>query len=139
MKKIHLFHCGLVFSLLILLSINQYANAQITVVLQPPSNLTAQAISSSKINLSWTASSSLLLTGYKIERSTNGGSSWSTIVSSTGSTATTYSDSGLVHSTTYTYRVSTVNLLVTSSPSNTASATTFNVVPSSPTNLSATT
>src|SRR5438128_4029000 len=106
MKKVHPFLCGLVFSLLILLSINQYANAQIAVVLQPPSNLTAQAISSSKINLSWTASSSLLLTGYKIERSTNGGSSWSTIVASTGSTATTYSDSGLVHSTTYTYRVS---------------------------------
>src|SRR5207249_4306304 len=72
-------------------------------------------------------------------RSTDGGSTWSTIVSSTGSTATTYSDSGLVHSTTYTYRVSTVNLTVTSSPSNTASATTFNVVPSSPTSLSATT
>src|SRR2546430_12625770 len=88
MKKVHPFLCGLVFSLLILLSINQYANAQIAVVLQPPSNLTAQAISSSKINLSWTASSSLLLTGYKIERSTNGGSGWAALFVNNGRTPT---------------------------------------------------
>src|SRR2546429_577588 len=142
MKKVHPFLCGLVFSLLVLLSINQYANAQIAVVLlQPPSNLTAQAISSSKINLSWTASSSLLFTGYKIERSTDGGSTWSNLVSSTGSTATTYSNTGLASGTTYTYRVSAINGVGTSSPSNVASATTTTVttVPSSPTNLSATT
>src|SRR5438128_1670538 len=124
MKKVHPFLCGLVFSLLILLSINQYANAQIAVVLQPPSNLTAQAISSSKINLSWTASSSLLLTGYKIERSTDGSYTWSTIVAYTGNTATTYSNTGLASGTTYTYRVSAINSVGTSSPSNIASATT---------------
>ena len=114
----------IVFSLFMSFSINQYANAQIGVLPQPPTNLIAQAVSSSQINLSWTAPPDLLLSGYKIERSTNSGSTWNTIVQNTGSTATTYSDSGLAPSTTYTYRVSTINPIGTSSPSNTASATT---------------
>jgi fibronectin type III domain protein len=140
MKKIHLsLYAILSFSLFMPLCINEYANAQIIILPPPPpTNLTAQAVSSSEIDLSWTASSDLLLTGYKIERSTNGGSTWNTIVSNTGTTATTYSDTGLVHSTTYTYRVSAIDPLGTSSPSNTASATTFNVKPSNPTGLTAT-
>ncbi|HEV2193870.1 MAG TPA: spherulation-specific family 4 protein [Nitrosopumilaceae archaeon] len=89
-----------------------------------PTSLTANAISSSQINLSWAASGNVT-TGYKIERSTNGGSTWSTIVANTGNTNTSYSDTGLAASTTYTYRVSTINAVGTSSPSNTASATTL--------------
>src|SRR5207245_2098687 len=107
MKKIHLFLYGvIVFSLLMPLSIEKYANAQIGILPQPPTNLIAQAVSSSQINLSWTAPSDLLITGYKIERSIDGGASWSTLVSNTGSTATSYSNTGLSPSTTYTYRVS---------------------------------
>jgi fibronectin type 3 domain-containing protein len=93
---------------------------------QPPTGLTATTFSSSQINLSWTAPSNnggSPITGYKIERS-NSGSSWSTLVSNTGSTATTYSDTGLFPTTTYSYRVSAINSVGTSSPSNTASATT---------------
>src|SRR5207302_497249 len=78
------------------------------------------------------------ITGYKIERSADGGSTWTTIVSNTGSTTTTYSDTGLTHGTTYTYRVSAINSVGTGSPSSTASATTLAVAPSSPTGLSAT-
>lgn len=89
-----------------------------------PTSLTATAVSSSQINLSWTAPSGNGTTGYKIERSTDGGSTWSTIKSNTGNTNTSYSDTGLAASTTYTYRVSTINGGGTSSPSNTASATT---------------
>jgi len=132
----------IILSLLLLSYINQYANA--LGILQPPTNLTARAVSSSEIHLSWTAPSDLgglLLTGYKIQRSTDGGSSWSTLVSNTGSTATTYSDTGLAPNTTYTYRVFAITTFVTSSPSNMASATTMAppaVVPSPPTGLAAT-
>src|SRR2546425_2604482 len=73
-----------------------------------------------------------------IERSADGGSTWSTIVSNSGSTATTYSDIGLMHGTSYTYRVSAINSVGTGSPSNTASATTLAVAPSPPTGLAAT-
>src|SRR2546426_359209 len=131
----------IVLSLLLLSYVNQYANA--LGILEPPTNLTARAVSSSEIDLRWTAPSDLgglILTGYKIQRSTDGGSSWSTIVSNTGSTATTYSNTGLAPSTTYTYRVFAITPLVTSSPSNTASATTFSVIqsPQPPTGLTAT-
>src|SRR5437867_2639974 len=78
------------------------------------------------------------MTGYMVDRPANGGSTWSTIVSNSGSTATTYSDTGLMHGTTYTYRVSAINSVGTGSPSSTASATTLAVAPSSPTGLSAT-
>jgi hypothetical protein len=89
-------------------------------------NLISTAASSSQINLSWAASNDggSAITGYKIERSTDGGSTWSAIVSSTGSTSTTYSDSGLIPNTPYTYRVSAINLVGASSTSNTTSATT---------------
>jgi len=92
-----------------------------------PSSLTATAISSSQINLSWTAPSSnggSAITGYKIERSTDGGTTWSVLVSNTGSTGTTYSDTGLAANTAYTYRVSAINSVGTSTPSNIVSATT---------------
>jgi hypothetical protein len=91
-----------------------------------PTGLTASSASSSQINLSWTAGNngSSAITGYKMERSTDGGSTWSTISANTGSTATTYSDTGLVPDTTYTYRVSEINAIGTSAPSDTATATT---------------
>src|SRR5689334_9969951 len=94
---------------------------------QAPTGLTANSISSSQINLSWSAPSNnggSAITGYKIEQSTNSGSTWSAIVSNTGSTVTTYSNVGLAASTSYTYRISAFNSIGTSVPSGTASATT---------------
>ncbi|MGI0094713.1 MAG: fibronectin type III domain-containing protein [Nitrosotalea sp.] len=109
-----------------------------------PTGLTASAISTSQINLSWTAPSNnggSAITGYKIERSTDSGTTWSTLVANSASTSTTYSDTGLAASTTYTYRVSAINSVGTGSPSNTASATTQSAqatVPQPPTSLTAT-
>ncbi|HEX5457173.1 MAG TPA: fibronectin type III domain-containing protein [Candidatus Nitrosotalea sp.] len=109
---------------------------------QPPTNLAATATSQSQIDLSWTAPSDnggSQITGYQIERSQDNGNTWSDLVSSTGSDSTAYSDSGLSPSTTYTYRVSTINAVGTSSPSNTASATTSiqTSAPQPPTGLTA--
>ena len=92
-----------------------------------PTELTATVVSSSEINLSWTIPSNnggSPITGYKLERSTKASSIWSTISANTGNTTTTYSDTGLVPNTTYAYRVSAINSVGTSLPSNSASATT---------------
>ena len=93
-----------------------------------PQNLAATAISSSQINLSWALPSSnggLPITGYKIVRSTDGGTTWSTIVPNTGSESTTYSDTGLDKKTTYTYSIYAINGVGSSPPSNIVSATTL--------------
>ncbi|HEV2193176.1 MAG TPA: fibronectin type III domain-containing protein [Nitrosopumilaceae archaeon] len=97
------------------------------IVPQPPTGLTATAVSSSQINLSWTAPANnggSAITGYKIERSADSGSTWSAIVSNTVSTSTTYSNTGLTANVTYPYRVSAINSVGIGNSSNTASATT---------------
>ncbi|HEU5220607.1 MAG TPA: fibronectin type III domain-containing protein [Candidatus Nitrosotalea sp.] len=105
-----------------------------------PLYLTATTVSSSQIDLDWNASGNggSPIIGYKIERSADAGNSWSSIVSNTHSTITEYDDTGLSPGVTYTYRVSAINSVGTSLPSNVASATTLNTVPSSPTGLNAT-
>lgn len=86
-----------------------------------PSNLTATAISSSQINLSWTASSGTV-DSYKIERCQGAGcSSFAQIGTST---TTSYSDTGLSAATSYSYRVRASNAGGDSTYSTTASATT---------------
>lgn len=108
-----------------------------------PTGLCATAVSSSQINLSWTAPSNnggSAITGYKVERSADSGAVWSTIVSNTANTLTSYSDAGLGANSTYAYRVSAINSVGSSAPSNVATATTAvtggNItVPSAPTGL----
>lgn len=85
-----------------------------------PTGLSATAVSSSGINLAWTASSGA--TTYNLLRSTTGGGPYTTVA--TGIAATTYGDSGLSASTTYDYVVQAVNSAGTSPNSNEASATT---------------
>ncbi|MBE1160707.1 beta-1,3-glucanase family protein [Dyella acidiphila] len=83
-----------------------------------PSNLAATVASSSQINLSWTGSATPGAT-YTVFR--NG-----TPVSS-NLTATSYNDTGLSSATTYSYTIEAVDAAGTSTASNTATATTFNV------------
>src|SRR2546425_5528966 len=112
----------------------------LAVLPSPPTGFTTTVASSSQINLSWTAPNNggSPITGYKIERSADGGSTWATLIANTGSVTTTYSDTGLAHTTTYTYRVSAINSVGTGSPSSTASATTPTVTASPLTGLTAT-
>lgn len=83
-----------------------------------PSSLSATAVSTSQINLSWTASTDdVAVLAYKIYRDT---------VHIATSTATTYGDTGLLESTTYDYTVSAVDTSYNESlQSATSSATTF--------------
>ena len=106
-----------------------------------PSGLTATASGTTAINLSWTAPGSTggsAITGYKIESSSDGGSSWSDLVANTGNANTTYAHIGLTASSTRHYRVSAINTNGTGTASNVDSATTGTTVPGAPSGLSAT-
>jgi len=89
-----------------------------------PANLTASAISSSSINLSWSASTDNKgVTGYRIERCQGFGCS--NFVQTATSTGTTYGDSGLSPNTAYAYRVRATDAAGNlGAYSNTGSATT---------------
>ena len=92
-----------------------------------PSNLTASAVNSTHIGLSWSAPETIGgsdIAGYKIEVSTDGVNNWSTLVADTSSTDTAYSHRGLMPGNTRHYRVSAINAIGTSPVSNMASATT---------------
>jgi fibronectin type 3 domain-containing protein len=69
----------------------------------PPTSLTASALSSSQIRLTWTDSNSNE-EGYFIERSLSSTSSF-TQIASVAANATTYTSTGLAAGTTYYYRV----------------------------------
>ena len=69
-----------------------------------PTNLTAAAISASQVNLSWTASTdNVAVTGYKVERCT--GAACSNFAQVATPATTTFNDTGLASSTSYSYRV----------------------------------
>ena len=95
-----------------------------------PSNLTAAAASGTSINLSWT-SNSTNQAGFIIMRATGNGSY--TQVGVTGANTTSYSDSGLIPNTTYSYKVAATNNIGNSPYSNVASAL-VPIAPATPTN-----
>ncbi len=87
-----------------------------------PTVLTAAAASSSQINLSWTDSAGD--TGYLVQRSANGGSSWTQVGGTLAGGTTSYQDTGLSAGTTYEYRVVATGGGLDSAYSNVATATT---------------
>jgi hypothetical protein len=103
-----------------------------------PSNLSASAASSTRIDLAWTDNATNE-TSYKIERSPSSSGPW-TQVATTESNTTVYSDTGLAPQTTYHYRVRASNAAGDSAYSNSATATTLpdTTPPTAPTNLVAT-
>jgi fibronectin type 3 domain-containing protein len=105
-----------------------------------PTNLTANAASASQINLSWTASADNVgVTGYKILRCQGAGcTTFAQIAAPTG-TGTTFGDTGLSPSTSYSYQVIANDAAGNASaPSNTATAATLAGPPAPPSGLTAT-
>jgi hypothetical protein len=99
---------------LIRLNVDGYTPAP----LAAPTGLTATPVSTSQINLSWNSEPGA--TSYTLEWSTDD-QNWNPLASTT---ATSYSDTGLRAGTTYYFRVSASNALVSSAYSAPASATT---------------
>jgi hypothetical protein len=116
-------------------------DAQYCAVTAPPADptgLAAAAVSSSQINLSWTAGDATA-TGFKIERCAGAGCSDFAQVATTAGNVTGYNDTGLAASTSYNYRVQATNGAGNSDYSNIAGATTdAATTPAAPTNLTAT-
>jgi len=86
-----------------------------------PTTLSAVTQSASSILINWTDNANNE-SGFRIERSTAGGSFAE--IGTVGPNVTTYTNTGLLASTTYTYRVRSYNSLTTSAYTNTATATT---------------
>jgi fibronectin type 3 domain-containing protein len=105
-----------------------------------PTNLTATAISSSQINLSWTASTDNVgVTGYKIQRCQGSGCTTFAQIAAPPGTGTTFSDTGLTPSTSYSYEIIATDAAGNlSSPSNIGTATTLLGPPAAPSGLTAT-
>ncbi|MGK7313465.1 MAG: fibronectin type III domain-containing protein [Candidatus Longimicrobiales bacterium M2_2A_002] len=87
-----------------------------------PSGLAATAQSAGQVDLTWTDNSGVE-TGFRIERSTDGGSSF-TVLDGVGSDVATYSDLSTVEGTEYVYRVQSCSATRCSPYSNQATATT---------------
>ena len=116
-----------------------FSYAQVSNPPNVPTNLTASAVSSSQINLSWIAPANSIIdqvNGYKIEIKTGCTGSFSVLVATTTTTATTFSSTGLVSGICYEYRVSAINPIGIGSTSNAAIATTWSIS-SPPTSLTA--
>jgi hypothetical protein len=99
-----------------------YSNI-VSVTISPPaapSNLSATAVSSGEIDLSWTDNSDNE-TKFKIERSSDLGMTF-TQIATVGANVTSYADTGITPLAVYSYRVRASNLVGDSDYSNTATA-----------------
>jgi hypothetical protein len=115
-----------------------YSNeASVIICPEAPGSVSATAVSSTQINISWTDNSSNE-TGFRIERSTGNNTSYTEIVSDLPAGTTSYHNTGLAFNTAYYYRVRAYNAYGDSAYSGEASATTNNIAPYTPTDLTAT-
>ncbi|MEW5870958.1 MAG: fibronectin type III domain-containing protein [Chloroflexota bacterium] len=114
------------------------ATTQVCAALSPPSNLVAETMSTSRIDLTW-ADNSTNESEFRIERSDNGVSGWSEVAANPAND-NTYSNTGLSTGTTYYYRVRAYRSSDSSysAYSNIASATTYYTIFDAPNYLWAT-
>ena len=100
-----------------------------------PTGLTATAVGGTQINLAWVAptdNGGATISGYRIEVSADGGTNWTDLLATTGTTSVTYSHTGLTRGSTRHYRVSAINAVGTGAASDPASATTATPTPPAP-------
>lgn len=104
-----------------------------------PRNLNASPVSNTQINITWNDISGAYgnETGYELERSTDGNAFEK--IADLAADITSYQHTGLSTLTRYWYRLRAKNALGYSPYSNVAEATTFDVPPIAPSNLSAST
>lgn len=100
------------------------AELSATTLLTRPTNVVAEAVSSTEILLKWKAVSGA--TGYKVERSTDN-STWTTLIDSVS--ATSFTNAGLTAEKLYYYRVTAINDTNTSKSSLVVSVTTLKTSP----------
>ena len=128
-----------------LLSSDDETSAQSTVVPAAPTGLTTAPVSHGTVALSWDDPGDDSITGYRILRrdpAHQGPGVFSTLVSNTGSAATSYTDGAVAAETRYVYRVKAINSKGLSGQSNyvnveTPAAPVSSGVPAKPTGLSA--
>ena len=101
-----------------------------TTLLAAPASLSATAVSSSQINLTWTDMSASE-TGFKIERSPLDDLHY-TQIATVGANVTSYASSGLAERTKYYYRVRAYNAIATSGYCGEKNATTLSSIPVAP-------
>src|SRR6185436_6439139 len=89
------------------LNTSTFDNVRVTGLPAAPSGLTATAVSSTQINLSWTDNANNE-SGFRIERKTGAGGTYAEIAT-VGANVTSYSNTGLSAGTTYYYRVRAYN------------------------------
>ncbi len=105
-----------------------------------PTGLTARAVGTSRIDLSWTApryTGGVSIIGYRIEASDDGGATWNIVRRNTNARTTTFSDVNLRPAMTRHYRVAAINLAGVGPFSNVARATTDATLPGVPRRLGA--
>lgn len=107
---------------------NSAYSSTLAVVMPPatPTNLVATSMSSAQINLTW-SDNAANEKFYTIERSTDN-ANWTVLDASVPADSTSYSSAGLSATTTYYYRVKATTAINESGYSNTATATTTNIV-----------
>lgn len=109
-------------------SVGVTSNSFSTATLEAPTGLSASAscdgVSTAKITLSWTTTSSAFADGYDIYRSSADGGPFTKIDHVTGRTITTQTDLRLATSTSYYYVLQSTVINWTSTNSNQAQATT---------------